>query len=111
MIRVGSITIATGASESDAFDGHLLRWASAIFIHPPAALSGIVTVQVAPRRPRTVQAADWRALESEGTPIEVTGGQTLPLLASGFGSLRVSTDTPPGADEVYEITIEEGPAY
>lgn len=111
MIRVGSITIGTGLTESTVLDGHLLRWATAVYIHPPAALSGTVTVEVAPRRPRTVQAADWRVLESEGNPIEVTAGQTLPLLASGFGSLRLSTTVAPAGDEEYEITVEEGPAY
>lgn len=111
MIRVGSITIPIGASNSDPLDGHLIRWASALFIHPPAAVSGVITVEVAPRRPSTVQAADWRGLESEGAVIEVTAGQTLPLMATGFGSLRLATDTPPAGDEVYEITVEEGPAY
>lgn len=111
MIRVGSLTIAAAASESEALDGHLIRWATAVYIHPPAALSGTVTVEVAPRRPRTVTAGDWRVLESEGSPITLTAGQTLPLLASGFGSLRLATDTPPAGDEVYEITVEEGPAY
>lgn len=110
MIRAGSMTIAIGASNSTPIDGHLIRWASAVFIHPPLVVSGTITVQVAARRPSTVQAADWRQLESEGTPIEVTGAQVLPIMASGFGSLRVATDTPPAGDEVYEVTVEEGPA-
>ena len=108
MIRVGSITIPNGGTASDPLDGHLIRWATALYVHPPAALAGTVTVEVAPRRPSTVQAADWRALESEGTPIEVTAGQTLPLIATGFGSIRVSTTVAPGVGgEEFEITIEE----
>lgn len=107
MIDIGTLTIEDGETASNALDGHSCRWLKSLEIHPPAALSGTVTVRVAPQRP--TETPVYRDMESEGAAITLTAGQTLTLTELGFGSLRLETDAAPGADEVYPVTGQEDP--
>ncbi len=105
MIRLPSLVIDSGATESNILDGKFFRWMDQFFIYPPAAISGVVTIQIAAPRPSTVVSADFRDLESEGAVVTLTAGQALPIVsAQGFGSIRLQTTVAPGADETHEVT-------
>lgn len=107
MIRVPTLTIPSGQTASNILDGHDVRWLDSLEIHPPAALSGVVTVRVAPQRPGFTPV--FRDMESEGAVVVLTAGQTLTITKLGFGSLRLETTVAPGANEVYDLTGQEQP--
>ena len=113
-IRLGVLTIPAGASESTILDGHAARWTKSIFIHPPAVLSGVVTVATSPKSQRDNKGAPvhvFQTLQSDGADVVVTDDKVLVLTEEGFGSLRFETTVPPGADEDYVLSAQDDPGF
>ena len=98
------LIIEDGASASNVLDNPKATFRD-MTIFPPSSLGGITTVEVSPRREAESVAADWITLTSGGSAVTLTASEALPLTVSGWGALRIATDTPPsGATEVFEIT-------
>lgn len=114
MINVPTLTIPNGATESNILDGHKVRWMKSIQIHPPAVLSGVVTVHTSSKSERDNKgnpAHDFQPLASEGIPIVLTGGENLIINQLPFGSMRLETTIAPGADENYPVDGQDDPGF
>ncbi len=114
MIHIATLTIPSGASESNILDGHLVRWLKNLFISPPAALAGVTTLFVSAKSERDNKGNPthvFQALQSEGADVVLTADKVLALNQTGFGSLRIQTTIAPGADEVYELTGQDDPGF
>ena len=99
------LTIASGASESDALEFNDLRHAREIVFYPPSSLSGTVTVEVTDKR--SPSASDWNTLQSGGSDVTLTADKATVVTETGFLGLRLATTVAPGSDEVYGVVINE----
>lgn len=95
--KLPSLVIPEAATVSNALDGTQLRFAEYFTIYPPAALSGVVTIEVSDLPADVSVAADWRVLADEaGAARTLTADEAMPVRNTGFGALRLSTTIAPG---------------
>ncbi len=114
MIHIAKLTILAGNSESEILDGHRVRWLKNLFISPPAVLAGITTVATSAKSERDDKSNPthvFQTLQSEGADVVITDDKVLVLNQTGWGSMRIETDTPPGADEEYELVGQDDPGF
>lgn len=114
MIHIATLTIPAGQSVSNILDGHRLRWLRAISIHPPAALTGVTTVQVSPKSERDNRknpTHSFQDLQSDGADVTLTADKVLVINEVPLGSLRLETTAAPAGDEVYEVVGHDDPGF
>lgn len=100
---MATLTIAIGDTESNVLDDPKSLFDNMLFF-APAAIGGVTTVEVSPKRAANTLAADWKTLQSGGSDVALTAGKATPVTLSNAAALRVVTDTTvAGADEVYEV--------
>ena len=107
-LRFPSLTIANGETESNIIGGYLFDNIKGLTVFGPAAVAGVVVVEIADTEPGVAVDADFVTLQSSGADVGVTVGDGTPITYSAFRSLRVATTVAPGAaGEVYRVVAEE----
>ena len=97
------LVIANGQTVSNQIPGERLRHTRELCIFAPATLPETVTVEVAPGP--SPQAADFRALQSDGADITLTAGKATVITAVAFQSLRLVADAGVGADRTFQVVV------
>lgn len=101
-----TLTIASGATDSNAIPEKVLEMLEGLTIYGPASQSGTVTVQVSALRPED-NTPSYVTLQSNGADVTVAATKALVLTElGGFGALRLHTTSAPGTNEVYRTTIQ-----
>lgn len=98
-----TLTIPIGATESNVLDDPKSLFDNMLFF-APAAIGGVTTVEVSPKRAANSVAGDWKTLQSGGADVALTAGKATPVTLANAAALKLVTDTTvAGADEVYEV--------
>lgn len=109
-LSLPSLTIPQAATVSNALGVKHLRHLSALTIFSPAAISGVVTVQVADVDGEKAVAADWRAFQDGGADVALTAAKALKIDEPAFQGLRLSTTIAPGAGgNIFDVNGSETP--
>lgn len=103
--RVGTLTIAGSATDSQAlstlqFGKAGLGAAVGITIYAPAAVPGVITVQVLPYGDTV-----WRTLQSGGADVTIAAAKAVVISPPPFGDLRLHTATA-GAEAVFFVDAQ-----
>lgn len=110
-----NILIASGTTTSAAIGG--FDDAEALVIYAPAALTGTVTLQVAPdrqasERDQSLAAAPavvWSTMQSGGSDITIPAGKALTLTDIGFRQMRLVSGSSEGADRTFKVSKQVYP--
>lgn len=108
VITLPTLTIAQAATASNIIGVPWFNELTSLAIHGPASLAGAVTVEVADTHPDSAVDADFRTLQSGGSDVVITAGDTTVLTELAFRSLRLKESVAPGAGgEVFDVTGQE----
>jgi len=103
--RTVDLTILNAAQLSNVIsgnDGKITFGSSyAISFFGPAALTGVVTVQVAPVN--TPQSSDWVNLSVSGSDVTISALKCIIVANPSFLALRLSSSLAEGADRVIRL--------
>lgn len=102
VVGTESVTIASGASNSDEIDvlDSLLREANGFIAYISDALTGVVTIEVS----RDVSPREWKTLtQPDGTDVGAGSGNAVVVPHAGFRYLRFASDGTEGADRVIHV--------
>lgn len=97
--RIGTLTIASGATTSNSLSRRRLAHVGPLVIVAPAALTGVVTIQV----PDKENSPNWVALQSGGADVTLPAGKATTLDISPFLNLRLSSTLAEGAQRDFEV--------
>lgn len=102
IVTIGTLTILNTATDSGVFGVDDYGKYEAITIHAPAALTAVVTVQVATT---DVAAPTFNTLQSpSGTDITVAATKSITLTPPCFVQFRLHSAGAEGADRAFTIT-------
>jgi len=101
VVDFGTLTIASGQTTSGTLASVIGSGALVdLTIYGPAALTGTVTVQVAPNN--NPVSGDWKALQSAGADVTVPAAKATTIAAS-FRALRLVSESSEGADRAFRV--------
>lgn len=101
--RIGTLRILNGAANSPAltslqFGRVGLGMAAGITIYGPAAVDGVITVEVLPYGDST-----WRTLQSGGTDVTIAAGKAVVISPPAFADLRLHGSVNQTADRDFFV--------
>jgi len=115
VVDLKNFLIGNGTTTSNAIGG--FEDAEALVIYAPAALTGTVTLQVAPDREASERdqsgaaaaAIVWATMQSGGSDITIPAGKALTLTDIGFRQMRLVSGSAEGADRTFKVSKQVYP--
>lgn len=102
-LALGPLVIYDNLLESTTLDFNDVRFAKAITVFSPSALSGTVVVQLSPSR----DGDDWYTLQSAGVDVEIPAGKATVLTSIPSGRLRLLSDAMEVQRRDFHLVIDE----
>lgn len=98
---LGSITILSGATESDAIGFQNLRHLGGLTIVGPDTLPEVVTVEVTYQDDRNTSVGAWSRLQTDNIDITIAAGEAVTISPIVFNGLRLSAGAAVAADREF----------
>ena len=107
-----NLVIPSGQQASNAIGG--MDDAEALTFYAPAALTGTITIQVAPDKQASeggpaTSTLTWYTKQSGGADITIPAGKSVTLTDIGFRQMRLASGSAEGADRTFKITKQVYP--
>lgn len=77
--------------------------AADMVVYAPAALTGVVTIQLAP----SYGSSSWKTLQQGGVDVTVAAGKAASVPVGAFGDLRFHSAGAEGAARDFDIVLQE----